>query len=184
MRRSFGFAVWRCWGLRNKITIINYIMRTILTLLLGVVLVTSCSEDTYLWNEADRVKDYSRSLVGNNVQLVDHLDRIFRAFEYREDVLSGKDGQIIIDRYFSDEHWRLLYNEENDERMNYIYQQMGKSFTNITTVIMVFATIISGYFNSIVFFTLLATTIVQLLIQCILKWYYTNCTAGKEDTEE
>lgn len=90
-------------------------MKTILTLLLGVVLVTSCSEDTYLWNEADRVKDYSRSLVGNNVQLVDHLDRIFRAFEYREDVLSGKDGQIIIDRYFSDEHWRLLYNEENDE---------------------------------------------------------------------
>ena len=59
--------------------------------------------------------DYSKTLVGHNVQLVDHLDRIFRAFEYREDVLSGKDGQIIIDRYFSDEHWRLLYNEENDD---------------------------------------------------------------------
>ena len=90
-------------------------MRTILTLLLGVVLVTSCSEDTYLWNEADRVKDYSRSLVGNNVQLVDHLDRILRACEYREQIIAGKDGQIILDRYFSDECWRLLYNEELDE---------------------------------------------------------------------
>lgn len=78
---------------------------------------------------------------------------------------------------------KRLYNEENDERMNYIYQRMGKSFTNVTTVIMIIATIISGYFNSIVFFTLLATNIVQLLIQCILKAYYTHSTSGQTDEE-
>ena len=59
--------------------------------------------------------DYSKTLVGHNVQLVDHLDRILRACEYREQIIAGKDGQIILDRYFSDECWRLLYNEELDE---------------------------------------------------------------------
>ena len=58
--------------------------------------------------------DYSKTLVGDNVDLVNHLDRIFRAFEYRDSILSEKNGQIILDRYFSDEHWRLLYDEGND----------------------------------------------------------------------
>lgn len=90
-------------------------MRFFKNLFLSIVLITSCSDDVYIWNEADRVMDYSKTLVGHNVQLVDHLDRILRACEYREQIIAGKDGQIILDRYFSDECWRLLYNEELDE---------------------------------------------------------------------
>ena len=72
-------------------------MRFFKNLFLSIVLIliTSCSDDVYIWNEADRVMDYSKTLVGHNVQLVDHLDRILRACEYREQIIAGKDGQMF-----------------------------------------------------------------------------------------
>ena len=65
-------------------------------------MIASCSEDTVIWNEDDRVKAYSAELVGKHADLIDHLDRVLRACEYRDRVLGGEDSQIVIDRYFSD----------------------------------------------------------------------------------
>ncbi len=78
---------------------------------------------------------------------------------------------------------KQLYYKENDERMSYIYEQVGKSSMTITMVILLIATIIAGYFNLIVFITMIAVTVLQLVIQLTLKWYYTNCVTGKEKEE-
>ena len=78
---------------------------------------------------------------------------------------------------------KQLYYQENDERICYINQQVGKSSMSILTVIMVIATIITGYFNIIVLYTMIAVTFSQAIIQMALKMYYTNCISGN-DMEE
>ena len=41
-------------------------MKRILTIIFCVMMSASCSEDTMIWNEEDRVKAYSAELVGKN----------------------------------------------------------------------------------------------------------------------
>ena len=79
---------------------------------------------------------------------------------------------------------KRLYYQENDERMIYINQQVGKATMSVMTVIMVIATIISGYFNFTVFCTMIAVTLLQALIQIGLKWYCTNCISAEDIDEE
>lgn len=83
-----------------------------------------------------------------------------------------------------EKHLKQLYYQENDERMCYINQQVGKSSMSILTVIMLIATIITGYFNIIVFYTMIAVTFFQAIIQIALKMYYTNCVSGEDIEEE
>ena len=90
-------------------------MKRILTIIFCAIMIASCSEDTVIWNEEDRVKAYSAELVGKHADLIDHLDRVLRACEYRDRVLGGEDSQIVIDRYFSDAFWGLSYNEAKDK---------------------------------------------------------------------
>ncbi|MCI5874347.1 MAG: hypothetical protein PUJ55_16720 [Clostridiales bacterium] len=78
---------------------------------------------------------------------------------------------------------KQLYYKENDERECYISQQVGKSSMSITVIVMLILTVIAGYFHEVVFFTMLAATVLQALIQLVLKFYYTNRLSGKE-TEE
>ena len=77
---------------------------------------------------------------------------------------------------------KQIYYKENDERVCFISQQVGKSSMSITTVVLLIAAIIAGYFNIIVFITILAVTAVQLLIQLMLYWYFDRHMTG-EDTE-
>lgn len=88
-------------------------MKRILTIIFCAMMIASCSEATMIWNEADRVKGYSAELVGKHADLIDHLDRVLRACEYRDRVLGGEDSQIVIDRYFSDAFWGLSYDDVN-----------------------------------------------------------------------
>lgn len=78
---------------------------------------------------------------------------------------------------------KQLYYKENDERECYISQQVGKSSMSITVITMLIVTVIAGYFHEVVFFTLLAATVLQALIQLVLKFYYTSRLSGK-DVEE
>lgn len=77
---------------------------------------------------------------------------------------------------------KQMYYKEHDERMNYINQKVGESSMWITTVIMTIATVITGYFNFTVFCTMIGVTLLQGIIQILLKWYYTRSTSG--DTTE
>lgn len=78
---------------------------------------------------------------------------------------------------------KQLYYKEHDERMNYINQKVGESSMWITTVIMTIATVITGYFNFTVFCTMIAVTLLQDIIQILLKWYYTHHTSGHMDED-
>lgn len=70
-----------------------------------------------------------------------------------------------------DKKLRMLYNKENDERLKLIRSKSGMPMLMITSILMLVAAIISGYFNTVVFSTLVITATVQLLIGVIVKLY-------------
>jgi hypothetical protein len=67
---------------------------------------------------------------------------------------------------------KILYHEEHDERLSLIRQKSGMPMLAITSCIMIFAGIIAGYVNEIVFFTLIAAAILQIIISLFVKLYY------------
>lgn len=77
---------------------------------------------------------------------------------------------------------KQIYNKENDERVAYINQQVGKSSLTVTTVLLLIAAIVAGYFNITVFVTILAVTAVQAVVKLVLFWYHSNNVTG-EDVE-
>jgi hypothetical protein len=64
---------------------------------------------------------------------------------------------------------RMLYNKEHDERMKAIRSKAGQPLLTITSVLMIIAAIIAGYFNFIVFFTLVAAVLGQLAVSAGVK---------------
>lgn len=83
-----------------------------------------------------------------------------------------------------DKALKQLYYQENDERLCHINRQVGKSSMKVTIIAMVIATIVAGYFNYTVFITLLCATVLQAMIQNLLKAYYTNRVSGTDDDAE
>ena len=67
---------------------------------------------------------------------------------------------------------RKLYIKENDERSIMIMQKTGAVGINICIVGFAGASIIAGYFNNVIFFTLLGATIFVSLIKGLFKVYY------------
>lgn len=70
------------------------------------------------------------------------------------------------------EKFKKQYIEENDERTKTIKQKTGASATYILTLAFALATIVAGFLNEVVFYTLLAVTFSTLFIISILKRYY------------
>lgn len=66
----------------------------------------------------------------------------------------------------------IQFNRENDERMKMIRQKAGMPMLQITSVILLMAAVIAGYFNITVFYSLTAAAIVQLSLGTIVKVYY------------
>ncbi len=81
---------------------------------------------------------------------------------------------IIRYRFILQDETKLKheFNRENDERYKAIRAKAGMPMLLITSVIMLFAAVIAGYFNATVFFTLVATAICQLLFGLIIKLVY------------
>ncbi len=67
---------------------------------------------------------------------------------------------------------KKLYIKENDERTQMIMQKTGEVGMTFFMIISVIATIISGFFNETVFFTLLGATVFSTLIRVACKLYY------------
>lgn len=67
---------------------------------------------------------------------------------------------------------KMLFNKENDERMKAIKYKAGMPMLLITYVLMIIAAVIIGYFNVTVFYTLLAASLCQLALSCIVKFVY------------
>lgn len=64
---------------------------------------------------------------------------------------------------------KILYNKEHDERLKAIRNKAGAPMIIITSVLMVLAAIIAGYFNIVVFYTLVVAVICQLSISAVVK---------------
>jgi hypothetical protein len=69
---------------------------------------------------------------------------------------------------------QLMYNEEYDERKRLIAQKAGMPMAGINSVVMIMAGIIAGYFNTVVFTTLIAAAVAQSLISLTAKVYYSK----------
>lgn len=69
---------------------------------------------------------------------------------------------------------KLLFNKENDERMKAIKYKAGIPMLLITSILMIIAAVIIGYFNVTVFYTLIAASLCQLILSCIVKLVYTR----------
>lgn len=64
---------------------------------------------------------------------------------------------------------KLLYNQEHDERLKTIRSRAGMPMLMITSVLMLIAAIVAGYFNIVVFYTLVLAATAQLSIGAIVK---------------
>lgn len=72
----------------------------------------------------------------------------------------------------NDKKLEILYNKENDERMKYIRSKAGLPFIWISSVVMILVGIVAGYFNSVIFYTLIASAALQLIMSCVVKFVY------------
>jgi len=67
---------------------------------------------------------------------------------------------------------RLLYNEENDERMKLIRTKAGVPMVLILSLALVLAGMIIGYWNETVFVVLIGVALFQLLVSLGVKLHY------------
>ena len=67
---------------------------------------------------------------------------------------------------------KVLYNQENDERMKTIRAKAGVPMVLILSIILVLVGNIIGYFNETVFFVLICVAIFQLFASAAVKFYY------------
>ncbi|MBE0450944.1 MAG: hypothetical protein IBX70_08875 [Clostridia bacterium] len=79
---------------------------------------------------------------------------------------------VTLSRALKDEKKiKILYNKENDERMKTIRSKAGMPMVLITSIMMVIAAIIAGYFNVVIFYTLVIAAMLQLTIGVFVKLY-------------
>jgi len=69
---------------------------------------------------------------------------------------------------------RLLYNEENDERMKEIRAKAGVPMVLILSMALVLAGMIISYWSATVFVVLICVALFQLLASLMVKLYYKN----------
>lgn len=71
-----------------------------------------------------------------------------------------------------DETLKVMYIQEHDERNKFIKMQMGKVGIYLVLAGLSCATLLAGFFNQVVFLTLLGATLFTAIIMGILKLYY------------
>ena len=67
---------------------------------------------------------------------------------------------------------RMAYNRENDERLKSIRAKAGMPMLLVTSVLMLLAGMIAGFFNLTIFYALTAAAGFQLTLGCIMKFIY------------
>lgn len=85
-------------------------------------------------------------------------------------VLMIRLGRLLKDEAKLKEAYRL----ENDERMKAIRAKAGMPLLLITSVAMIIAGVIAGYYNMLVFSTLIIAGIAQMSIGAVIKLVYTR----------
>ena len=73
-----------------------------------------------------------------------------------------------------DEKLKKLYNEEHDERMQFIKQKTGFPVFTAAGAVLIVGGLVAGYINSTVSYTMGACGIFVILYQVILKFYFSK----------
>jgi len=74
----------------------------------------------------------------------------------------------------NDEAIRQLFIEENDERHKYINAQTGGTAINVVIGGLLLGAVISGFYNEMIFYSLVGATLFTALVKGCSKWYYTR----------
>ena len=77
-----------------------------------------------------------------------------------------------------DNKLKLEYNKENDERFKTIKSKAGLPIVPVLSILMIISGIIAGYFNIIIFYTLIIVAMCQILISGFIKLIYTKIMWG------
>lgn len=67
---------------------------------------------------------------------------------------------------------KVIYIEENDEREKLIKGKIGGAGFDFITGVIMLAIVIAGFFNGIVFLTLLSTLAFMIIVKLLLKSFY------------
>lgn len=109
-------------------------------------------------------------------RVTDHYAAILKGFQYG--VIAGLMGVALFFIIYygrgagSDECARKIYIRENDERNKLIKEKAGIRFYFINVFFLAVASVIAGYFDHIVFFTLVGTIYLQIFIMLGSKIYW------------
>lgn len=104
--------------------------------------------------------------------------RASEAFSFQNGLVIGIGAYAVVlmvrfRRVMQDERrLQLFFNAENDERRKAIQAKAGLPMILITSFLMMLVGSFIGYFNSIVFYTLFAAAICQLLMAAAVKIFY------------
>lgn len=71
-----------------------------------------------------------------------------------------------------DKRLKLHFNKENDERLKTIRAKAGVPMLLMTSIVMIIAGVIAGYFNLTVSITLVVAAVFQMLIAAVTKQIY------------
>lgn len=74
----------------------------------------------------------------------------------------------------NEDELKKLYIEENDERIKLIKDKIGGVGLNFSLVAIAAAAVISGFFNELIFLTLVGVLVFIIIVKVFLKIYYKN----------
>lgn len=139
------------------------IVSTIISVIINLAAIGFCIFDLLIISERISFQPKNEMLLGFQTGLLLGIGMValVHMVKYRKALRDQKELQI-------------LYNKEHDERKLLITQKAGMPMMAITSSIMVFAGVISGYFNTVVFNTLIAAAMAQLLVGLSAKLYYSR----------
>lgn len=136
------------------------IKKRILLLTLPIILAVTLGVYDVFW-VSDQIKE--GSVYGFQDGIITSLGLLATILVIRYRVLLKDDKKLL-----------LMFNRENDERIKAIKAKAGIPMLPITSILIIIAAIIAGYFNELVFLTLIATAIFQMTICVLVKIIYTK----------
>jgi hypothetical protein len=130
------------------------LIMSLVTIFIGLTIVILMIIQNKLPNLPDFIRGYQFGITTGLI--------VIMVYYIVKDLISLRDEKSL----------RKLYIEETDERNKTIMQQTGAVGMNLCIIGLAFASIVTGFFNQIVFFSLLGATIFASTIKGILILYY------------
>lgn len=131
------------------------IKKRILLLSLPIILAVALGVYDVFW-ASDQIK--ATSIYGFQVGIIISVGLLATILVIRYRVLLKDENKLL-----------LQFNRENDERIKAIKAKAGIPMLPFTSVLIIIAGVIAGYFNNLVFITLIAAAVFQMTICAIVK---------------